>query len=54
VVLDANNVKINTFAQFTFGIPSTETSGNVAVLIATFRAIVADADHIEDILNNEK
>lgn len=54
VVLDANNVKINTFAQFTFGIPSTETSGNVATLVATFRAIVADADHIEDILNNEK
>jgi hypothetical protein len=54
VVVDANGTKINTFAQFTFGIPSTELQANVDVLVATFRAVVADADHIEDILNNEK
>jgi hypothetical protein len=37
----------------TFNVPSTVTSAQFAVLVATFRAMVADADHIEDILNNE-
>lgn len=54
VMIDANDTKIKTFAQFTFGIPSTEVQASVDTLVATFRAVVADADHIEDILNNEK
>lgn len=53
-VIDANGTKIKTFGQFTFGIPQTALQADVDVLVATFRAVVADADHIEDILNNEK
>jgi hypothetical protein len=52
--LDANNAPIQSHASMTFSVPSTVTSAQFAVLVATFRAMVADADHIEDILNDEK
>lgn len=51
--LDANNQPIQSTATMTFQVPSTVTSVQFAVLIATFRAMVADADHIEDVLNDE-
>jgi hypothetical protein len=53
VDVDANLATIQSHASMTFNVPSTVTSAQFAVLVATFRAMVADADHIEDILNNE-
>lgn len=52
--LDVNNAKIVSSASFTFQVPSTATGAAITNLVATFRAVVADADHIEDILNDEK
>lgn len=52
--LDANNARIISVASFTFQVPSTAAGAAVTALVATFRAVVADADHIEDILNDEK
>jgi hypothetical protein len=54
VTIDTNGAKINTFAQLTIGVPSTALQADVDAIVATFRAAVADADHIEDILNEEK
>lgn len=54
VDIDANVQKITTSAYFVFAVPSTVTQAQLDVVVATFRAVVADADHIEDILNNEK
>lgn len=51
---DANGVLITTSAYFVIAVPSTVTQAQLDVIVATFRAVVADADHIEDILNNEK
>jgi hypothetical protein len=52
--LDANNTPIISVASLTFQVPSTAPGASITALIATFRAVVADADHIEDILNDEK
>lgn len=52
--IDANVAKIITSAYFVIAVPSTVTQAQLDVIVATFRAVVADADHIEDILNNEK
>jgi hypothetical protein len=52
--IDANVAKIITSSYFVFAIPSTATQAQVDSVVATFRAVVADSDHIEDILNNEK
>jgi hypothetical protein len=52
--IDANLQKIISSAYFVIAVPSTVVQANLDVLVATFRAVVADADHIEDILNNEK
>lgn len=52
--LDANNAKIITSAYFVIAVPSTATQAQIDNIVATFRAVVADADHIEDVLNNEK
>lgn len=52
--IDANLQKIVSSAYFVIAVPSTVVQADLDVLIATFRAVVADADHIEDILNNEK
>lgn len=52
--IDANNAPIISSAYFVIAVPSTVVQANLDVLVATFRAVVADADHIEDILNNEK
>jgi hypothetical protein len=52
--LDASNQKIVSSAYFVIAVPSTVTSAQLAVLVATFKAAVADADLITNVLNNEK
>jgi hypothetical protein len=53
VETDANAVNVNITAGITFQIPSTASTAGVTALVATLRAVVADADHMEDVLNNE-
>lgn len=52
--IDASLQKIISSAYFVIAVPSTVVQADLDTLVATFRAVVADADHIEDILNNEK
>lgn len=52
--LDANNQKIVTSAYFVIAVPSTVTQAQLDVVVATFKAAVANADLIANILNNEK
>jgi hypothetical protein len=52
--LDVNNAKIISSFSFTFQVPSTAAGASITTLVATARAVIADADHIEDILNDEK
>lgn len=54
VDLDANNQKIISSAYLVIAVPETVTSAQLAVLIATFKAAVADATLITNVLNNEK
>jgi hypothetical protein len=52
--LDAAGVAYASKASFSIAVPSTENSTDLGVLITTFKAAVANADLIADILNNEK
>lgn len=51
--LDATNQKIVSSAYLVIAVPSTVTSAQLAVLVATFKAAVANADLIADVLNGE-
>jgi hypothetical protein len=52
--VDVNGVVVTPSVSFTMNIPSTATSTRITALLATFRAYIADADTLEDTLNNEK
>jgi hypothetical protein len=52
--LDANNQKIISSAYLVIAVPSTVTQAQLDVLVATFKAGVANADLIAKTLNNEK
>lgn len=51
--LDANGVLINTSAYFVIAVPSTCTQAQLDNVIATFKAAVADANFVANVLNNE-
>lgn len=53
VDLDANNVSITTSAYFVIAVPATATQAQVDSVVATFKAVVANADFIADVLNGE-
>jgi hypothetical protein len=52
--IDASLQSITTSAYFVIAVPSTATQAQVDNVIATFKAAVADANLIVNILNNEK
>jgi hypothetical protein len=52
--LDANLAKIDSSISCTLAVPSTVTTAQYDVIVATFKAIVADATFITNVLNNEK
>lgn len=51
--IDANLVKIVTSAYFVLAIPSTASQAQVDNVVATFKALVADANFIVNVSNNE-
>lgn len=52
--IDANLVAITTSCYFVFAIPSTAVSADVTDVTTTFKAVVADASFMANVLNNEK
>lgn len=52
--LDANGQKYITSAYFVLAVPESAESGDVTNVITTFKALVADANFMADVLNNEK
>jgi hypothetical protein len=52
--IDANSTKIISSAYCVFAVPETVTQAQFDVLVATFKAAVADANLIANVLNNEK
>jgi hypothetical protein len=54
VSVDANGQKYTTSAYFVIAVPEIATSTDVTNVVTTFKAVVADADFIADVLNNEK
>lgn len=52
--IDANLQGINTSMYFVIAVPSTATQAQVDNVVATFKAVVADATFIVGVLNNEK
>lgn len=52
--IDANLQKIVTSAYFVVAVPETATQAQLDNVIATFKAAVADANLVVNILNNEK
>jgi hypothetical protein len=52
--LDATSAKIISSAYAVLAVPETVTSAQLAVLVATFKAGIADADLVTNVLNNEK
>lgn len=52
--LDATNQKIISSIYAVLAVPSTVTSAQFAVITATFKAAIADADLITNVLNGEK
>lgn len=48
--LDANNQKIISSAYFVIAVPSTVTQAQLDVVVATFKAAVANADLVVDVL----
>lgn len=52
--LDAELQKILTSAYVVIAVPETATSAQVTNVITTFKAAIADADLITNVLNNEK
>jgi hypothetical protein len=51
--VDAAGAAYVSTSTLTFEIDSLDNSTDIATLVATTRAVVADADHIEDVLNGE-
>jgi hypothetical protein len=52
--IDANLQKIVSSAYFVIAVPETVTQAQLDVVVATFKAGVADANLVANILNNEK
>jgi hypothetical protein len=52
--LDALTQKIISTATVTFAVPSTVTTAQYDVIVATLKAAVAHADYVAAVLNNEK
>lgn len=52
--IDANLQKIISSANFSVEVPSTVTQAQLDVLVATFKAVVADASFMTAVLNEEK
>lgn len=52
--IDANLQKIVTSMYFVVAVPSTAAQASVDNVIATFKAVVADASFVANVLNNEK
>jgi hypothetical protein len=52
--IDANLTKIVSSAYFVIAVPATVTQAQLDVVVATFKAGVADANLVVNILNNEK
>lgn len=51
--LDANNVAVETVFAVTIQIPSSALQADVDVVLATFKALVADASFLSNVLNSE-
>lgn len=54
VDIDANNVNVVTSAYLVIAVPSTAEQADLDVVVATFKAAVANADLIAKVLNDEK
>jgi hypothetical protein len=52
--IDANLQKITTSMYFVVAVPSTAAQASVDNVVATFKAVVADANFVVNVLNNEK
>jgi hypothetical protein len=52
--IDANLAEIVTSAYFVVAVPKTATQAQVDNVITTFKAVVADANFVANVLNNEK
>lgn len=52
--IDANLQSITTSCYFVFAVPGTAVSADVTDVTTTFKAIVADASFMANVLNNEK
>jgi len=51
--LDANGVLVNTSHYGVIAVPQTSPSGALTAVNVTFKALVADADFIANVLNSE-
>jgi hypothetical protein len=54
VTIDANLQSITTSAYFVLVVPATSVQADIDNVVATFKAVVADANFIVNVLNNEK
>lgn len=54
VDIDANLTEITTSAYFVIAVPKTASQAQVDNVVATFKAAVADANFVVNVLNNEK
>jgi len=54
VEIDANLQPINQSISCTLRVPQTALQADIDTLVATFKAIVADANFITNVLNNEQ
>lgn len=52
--VDANGTKYITSAYLVIAVPVLASSAQVTDVVTTFKAVVADANHITQVLNNEK
>lgn len=52
--IDANLAEIITSAYFVIAVPKTATQAQIDNVVATFKAVVADAAFIPAVLNDEK
>ncbi len=54
VNIDGNGNPYKTSAYFVIQVPTAAASGDVTDVVTTFKAVVADANYIANVLNNEK
>jgi hypothetical protein len=52
--IDANLQEINTSMYFVIAVPKTAAGASVTDVVTTFKAVVADANFVTNVLNNEK